>query len=101
MEKGPEKTGLNGNGNKNSEQLVDGGEGAPFVFTGLAGEEIPRKSNKRLKDNEGEGVDMFTYGAGSIMEAVELRDYTCILGRSGRELSDELLRLIMVMRKRP
>ncbi|KAE9525680.1 hypothetical protein AGLY_014207 [Aphis glycines] len=97
-ENGQEKTGENGNGKNNKGQLVDEREGAPFVFTGSLGEETSRRSNKRLKDDEGEGVDRFTYGAGSIVDTVELRDYTCILGRRGREISDELLRLIMAMK---
>lgn len=95
---GTENTGLNGNGKGKTGQLGEKREGAPFVFTGLLGDETPKKSNKRQKDEEGEGIDRFTYGAGSIVDTVELRDYTCILGRRGRELSDELLRLIMSMK---
>jgi len=92
------ETGINENEKGKTGQMVEKREGSPFVFTGSLGDETPKKSNKRQKDEEGEGVDRFTYGAGSIVDTVELRDYTCILGRRGRELSDELLRLIMTMK---
>ncbi|KAE9521654.1 hypothetical protein AGLY_017950 [Aphis glycines] len=96
LENGKEKSGEKRNGKENKGQLEEEREGAPFIFTGSLGDETPQRSNKRIKDEEGEGVDKLTYGAGSILDKVELRDYTCILGRRGRELSYELLQ-----RKRP
>jgi len=94
--KGKKDNGLEKNG-----QLVEkvGGkrEKSP-VIQGLLEEETPRKANKRMRDEEGEGVDRFTYGVGSIMDTIELRDYTCTLGRRGREQADKLSALVTAMR---
>ncbi|KAF5191605.1 hypothetical protein FRX31_018809, partial [Thalictrum thalictroides] len=68
-----------------------------FQFTG-AGEETPRKRVRRENGEEYEGTERFSYGVGSIVDTVELRDYTCTLGRRAREHSDELIRLILAMR---
>jgi len=93
--------GMKDNGLGKTGQLVErvGGkrEKSP-VIQGLLEEETPRKPNKRMMDDEGEGVDRFTYGVGSIMDTIELRDYTCTLERRGREQADKLSALVTAMR---
>jgi len=69
-----------------------------FRFMGRLEEETPRKRFKRFEGGTGEGTEAFSYGVGSIVDTVELRDYTCILGCRAREHSDELIRLILAMR---